>query len=78
MNVHVDAERPCELDTVVGTRIVDDDETISNSGWDIGDRLFEGGFCPVGGHGENDLRRGVCSAQSRVSRSGRGGDTLRR
>jgi hypothetical protein len=35
--MHVDAEPACQLDSVVGTRIVDEDETIGNSGRDIGD-----------------------------------------
>jgi hypothetical protein len=38
--VNVDAERPCQLDTVVEAGI-DEEETISNSGRDIGDCPFE-------------------------------------
>jgi hypothetical protein len=44
--VNVDAERPCQLDTVVETRIVDEEKTIGNSGRDIGDCPFEGSFLP--------------------------------
>lgn len=39
--MNVDAERPCQLDTVVETGIVDEEETISNSSRDIGDCPFE-------------------------------------
>jgi hypothetical protein len=35
--LHVDAEAACQLDGVFWTRIVDEDETIGNSGRDIGD-----------------------------------------
>lgn len=69
--MNVDAERPCQLDTVVGARI-DEDETIGNSGSDIGDGPFEGSFCPVGRHGD-DLRHVV---PRKRSLGGRCGDTL--
>jgi hypothetical protein len=78
VDMDVDPEPPCKLGGVVGTRIVDQDEAIGDAGRNIGDRALERGFRPVGGHGDDDFRREVCSPRPQMSRSPRHGDTLRR
>jgi hypothetical protein len=57
LRVHVDRdpELACELDGVVGARVVDEDERVGRSGRDLGDGLLERPLGPVGGQGDHDL-----------------------
>jgi len=56
-----DPQLVSQLHRVVGTGIVDQDQLVGHSRWDVGDRLLESSLGPVRRHGDDDPRHAPLS-----------------
>ena len=59
VNVHTDAQVASQLHRIVGASVVDQDDLVGNTCWDIGDRLSQRTLGTVRGHGDHDFRHAL-------------------